>query len=119
MKALKINEAVNLKTGLSIPSGSVVLVGPATADPSTRSIIDGVQKIPCNITAIVYTSLTAYNNGASPVDGNSISDFDPAMMGLKLSVVGYETLPTESLLIGVIAQTLEAVYPTKIEEITI
>lgn len=119
MKALKINNTVALTTGLSIPTGSIVIIAEGYANVAGKTTIDGVPQIPCQVITQVYKNLTAYTEGKACVPGNTIADFSPAFYGLYLSVTGYETLPTEALLIGVAQQALEAVYPGKIEEITI
>lgn len=119
MKALKINTEVNLKNGMQIPSGAIVLIGQTFANPSVRQTVEGSMKIPCNISSIVYASLSAYQNLSQPIDPISILDFDPNMKWLYLSVESYETLACEPLLIGAVKSFLETIYPDKIQEITI
>jgi hypothetical protein len=119
MKALKINTTVNLTNGLTIPSGAIVVIGEGTAVPNPRKLVtvEGVKKIPCSVITNVYKSLAAFTAGDTAITG--IKDFNPAFYGLTLSVEGYATLPTETLQIEVVKQSLEAVYPGQIEEITI
>lgn len=119
MKALKINNVVQLQNGLSIPSGSIVVISDSNAAPNPRKLITvGEEKrIPCQVVTDVYKSLDAFNTGDAPITG--IKDFNPAFYGLSLSLEGWASLPCEPLLIGVAKQALEVVYPGKIEEITI
>jgi hypothetical protein len=67
--------------------------------------------IPAQIVSNVYTTKDNYETGKAPVDGNSISDFNPAMYNLQLSVVSYETVTAETLLVEAVYNSLDAVYP--------
>jgi hypothetical protein len=107
MKAIQINATVNLNNGLQIPSGSVVVISEGLAQVFATK--DGV--IPAQIISNVYTTKDNYETGKAPVDGNSISDFNPAMYNLELSVVSYETVTAETLLVEAVYNSLDAVYP--------
>lgn len=107
MKAIQINATVNLNNGLQIPSGSVVVISEGLAQVFATK--DGL--IPAQIVSNVYTTKDNYETGKAPVDGNSISDFNPAMYNLELSVVSYETVTAETLLVEAVYNSLDLVYP--------
>lgn len=107
MKAIQINAAVNLNNGLQIPSGSVAVIAEGLAQVFIQK--DGF--IPAQIVSSVYTSKDNYETGKAPVDGNSISDFNPAMYNLKLSITDYATVTAETLLVEAVYNALDAVYP--------
>lgn len=107
MKAIQINAAVNLNNGLQIPSGAVAVISEGLAQVFAQK--DGF--IPAQIVSSVYTSKDNYETGKAPVDGNSISDFNPAMYNLKLSVTDYATVTAETLLVEAVYNALDAVYP--------
>lgn len=107
MKAIQINATVNLNNGLQIPSGAVAVISEGLAQVFATK--DGV--IPAQIVSNVYTSKDNYETGKAPVDGNSIADFNPAMYNLSLSVVDYQTVTAETLLVEAVYNSLDAVYP--------
>lgn len=107
MKAIQINATVNLNNGLQIPSGSVAVISEGLAQVFATK--DGV--IPAQIVSAIYTSKENYETGKAPVDGNSIADFNPAMYNLKLSVVDYQTVTAETLLVEAVYNSLDTVYP--------
>ena len=63
MKAIKINSAVNLTSGLAIPSGSIVVIAEGYAD--IKSTKDGF--IPSQIATFVYASEQAIEIGRAHV----------------------------------------------------
>ena len=107
MKAIQINTTVNLNNGLVIPSGAVCVISEGLAQVFAQK--DGL--IPAQIVSSVYTSKSNYETGKATVDGNSIADFNPAMYNLQLSVVSYETVTAETLLVEAVYNALDAVYP--------
>jgi hypothetical protein len=115
MKAIQINATVNLNNGLQIPSGSVVVIAEGLAQVFATK--DGL--IPAQIVSNVYTTKDNYETGKAPVDGNSISDFNPAMYNLQLSVVSYETVTAETLLVEAVYNSLDVVYPGNCEIIDV
>jgi len=115
MKAIQINAVVNLTNGLQIPSGSLCVISEGLAQVFAQK--DGL--IPAQIVSSVYTSEANYEAGLAPVDGNSISDFNPAMYNLSLSVVAYQTETAENLLVEAVYDALEAVYPAQCEIISV
>jgi hypothetical protein len=115
MQAIKILTNVNLNNGLQIPSGAVCVIAEGLAQVFAQK--DGL--IPAQIISQVYTSVANYESGKAPVDGNSISDFTPAMYGLNLSVVDYQTQTAENLLVEAVYNALEAVYPAQCEIIEV
>ena len=114
MKAIKINSAVNLTSGLSIPSGSVVVIAEGYADVKSQK--DGI--IPAQIATFVFASVEALAQGKAPIQG--IEDFNTTFSNLELSVVAYETIPAESLLVNAVYDALVAIYGAdNVEQITI
>ena len=113
MKALKINASVNLNTGASLASGSLVVITEGLAQVFTTK--DGNMN--AQIVNAVYTSVEAFESGKSSVSG--ISDFNPAMYGLSLSVEDYSTKTAEALLVDTVKAKLEEVYPGNVEEVDV
>jgi hypothetical protein len=114
MKAIKLNTSVNLTSGLSIPSGSVVVISEGYADVKSQK--DGI--IPAQIATFVFASVGALAEGKAPIQG--IQDFNTTFSGLELSVVAYETIPAESLLVNAVYDALVAIYGAEnVEQITI
>ena len=68
MQAIKINTTVNLTSGLSIPSGSIVTMAEGYAD--IKSTKDGF--IPSQIATFLYASEEAMAAGKSPITGPSV-----------------------------------------------
>ena len=104
MQAIKILSPVNLTSGLSIPSGSVCVIAEGYADVKSQK--DGV--IPAQIATFVFASVEALAQGKAPIQG--IEDFNTTFSGLELSVVSYETLSAETLLVNAVESALEAIY---------
>jgi hypothetical protein len=104
MKAIKINTSVNLTSGLSIPSGSIVVIAEGYAD--VKSTKDGF--IPSQIATLVFASEQSIAEGKSPI--TDIADFNPVFSSLQLSITDYATLSAESLLINAVFNALVAVY---------
>jgi len=115
MKAIQINTPVNLNSGLQIPSGAVAVVAEGLAQVFQQK--DGL--IPAQIVTSVYTSKVNYESGKSPVDGNSISDFNPVNYGVRLPVVAYQTQTAEDLLVTAVYIGLDQVYPGQCEIIDV
>ena len=114
MKAILINTSVNLTSGLSIPSGSVVVIAEGYADVKSQK--DGI--IPAQIATFVFASVQALAEGKAPIQG--IEDFNTTFSNLELSVVAYETIPAESLLVNAVYDALVAIYGAEnVEQITI
>jgi hypothetical protein len=113
MKLIQINTPVNLTSGLSIPSGSVVVIAEGYSDNKSQK--DGI--IPAQIATFVFASVQALAEGKAPIQG--IQDFNTTFSGLELSVADYETLAAETLLINAVSSALELIYPSQIEIITL
>jgi hypothetical protein len=114
MKAIKINSAVNLTSGLSIPSGSVCVIAEGYADIKNQK--DGV--IPAQIATFLFASEQAIVEGKAAIQG--IQDFNTTFSDLKLSVDAYETISAEALLINAVYDALATVYsPDNVEQITL
>jgi hypothetical protein len=113
MKAIQINSAINLTSGLSIPSGSLVVISEGYANIKDQK--DGI--IPAQISTSVFTNATALAEGKAPIQG--IEDFNTTFSNLELSVADYETLAAETLLVNAVESALEAIYPSNVEVVTI
>ena len=114
MQAIKILSPVNLTSGLSIPSGSVVVIAEGYADVKSQK--DGI--IPAQIATFVFASVQALAEGRAPIQG--IQDFNTTFSNLELSVVAYETIPAESLLVNAVYDALVAIYGVEnVEQVTI
>jgi hypothetical protein len=113
MKAIQINSAINLTSGLSIPSGSLVVISEGYANIKDQK--DGI--IPAQISTSVFTNATALAEGKSSIQG--IQDFNTTFSNLELSVADYETLAAETLLVNAVESALEAIYPSNVEVVTI
>ncbi len=101
---IKINSAVNLSSGISIPAGSVVSVAEGYLD--IKSLEEGI--IPAQVATFVYASETAYTSGLDPVQG--VSDFSPVFSGLEVAVADYESTAAEALFVAEVREALEAIY---------
>lgn len=113
MKAIQINTSVNLTSGLSIPSGSIVVIAEGYA--AVKDQKDGI--IPAQIATFVFASVQALAEGKAPIQG--IQDFNTTFAGLELSVSAYETQSAETLLIDAVFGALEKIYPAQVEVVTI
>jgi hypothetical protein len=109
MKAIQINSTVNLTSGLSIPSGSIVVIAEGYADVKSQK--DGI--IPAQIATFVFASVEALAEGKAPIQG--IEDFNTTFSGLELSVASYEILSAETLLATSVYGELEKIYPEQVE----
>tara|TARA_R110000803_G_C11833993_1_gene303684 strand:+ start:219 stop:557 length:339 start_codon:yes stop_codon:yes gene_type:complete len=101
---IKINSSVNLSSGLTIPSGSVVTIAEGYAD--LKSEKDGI--IPAQVATFLYASEAAIEGEATPVQG--VADFNPVFSGLELPVADYQTKTAEALLVDAVKEALVAVY---------
>jgi hypothetical protein len=113
MQAIKILSPVNLTSGLSIPSGSVVVIAEGYADVKSQK--DAI--IPAQIATFVFASVQALAEGKAPIQG--IEDFNTTFAGLELTVADYETLAAETLLINAVYSALNAIYSAQVEVVTI
>jgi hypothetical protein len=109
MQAIKILSPVNLTSGLSIPSGSVVVIAEGYADVKSQK--DGI--IPAQIATFVFASASALAEVKAPIQG--IEDFNTTFSGLELSLASYESLSAEVLLINAVESALEKIYPNQVE----
>lgn len=104
MKAIKINQPVNLNSGISIPSGSIVIIGEGYA--SVKDVKENL--IPAQVATFLFVSETAIQEGKSPI--TDVADFNPVFSGLQLSVDAYQSKSAESLLIESVEGALIAIY---------
>lgn len=104
MKYIQINSNVNLQSGITLPSGSVVVIAEGYVD--IKSTKDGF--IPSQIATLLYASLDALISGKSSI--NDIADYNPVFSGLQLSIQDYETKTAQDLLVLTIYNELSKVY---------
>jgi len=104
MQYIKINTTVNLTSGLTVPSGSIVIIAEGYAD--IKAQVDGF--IPAQISTFVYASYAAMIAKKDVILG--ISDFNTVFSFAKLTVENYETVPAESLLINAVFEELKIIY---------
>ena len=110
MKALQINAEVNLTSGLTIPSGAVVIILEGYADIKNQKLTDGEYLIPAQISTAVWASKDSYESGKSNVTG--IADFNPVFSSLEMTYTAYSTETAEQLLINTVEDALIAIYGT-------
>jgi len=103
MKAVKINAVVNLTNGLTVSSGSCLIIAEAFTDNKSQKDLT----IPTQVATLLYQSKAAYNNGKTAI--NEIADFKTTMVG-NLLVADYETKKTEQMLLDFIVAQLTPVY---------
>ena len=115
MKAIKINAAVNLNSGLQVPPGSVVVISEGLA----QLFKTAGELIPAQIATDVYTSVSNYETGKAPVDRSSVADFNPVRYDVKLPVAAYETQTAQDLLLTAVYMGLEQVYPGQCEVVDV
>lgn len=104
MKAIKINQTVNLSSGISIPSGSIVIIGEGYA--SIKDVKEGL--IPAQVVTSLFVSETAIQEGKSSI--TDVADFNPVFSGLQLTLNAYQTKTAESLLVEAVESALVAIY---------
>ena len=100
---IKINTPINLNSGISIPSGSVVTIAEGYA--SVKDLKDGL--IPSQIATFIYASESAYTQGLQPLQG--VADFNPVFQA-ELTEENYKTENAETLLINAVVGKLGEVY---------
>ena len=109
MKKIKINTTVNLKSGVSLASGSIVVIAEGYAD--VKNELDG--SIPAQISTLLYASEDALASGKSNI--TDVLDFEPTFSSLSLSVEDYKTKTAESLLVDAVYSALSEIYADNIE----
>jgi hypothetical protein len=102
---IKINTTVNLNSGISVPSGSVVTIAEGYA--SVKDLKEGL--IPSQISTFIYASESAYQQGLQPLQG--VADFDQVFQA-ELTEQSYKTETAETLLINAVVGKLEEIYGT-------
>jgi hypothetical protein len=103
MKAVKINAIVNLTNGLTVNSGSCLIIAEAYTDNKNQKDLT----IPTQVATLLYQSKNAYNAGKTPI--SEIADFKTTMVG-SLLVSDYETKNTEQMLLDFIIAQLTPIY---------
>lgn len=104
MKAIKINTNVNLSSGITLPSGSIVVIAEGYTDVKNQK--DGF--IPSQIATLLFASLEAFQSGKVSI--NDVADYLPVFQNLQLSLVDYSTKTAEQLLVDTVESELIKVY---------
>lgn len=114
MKAIKINTNVNLNSGITLPSGAIVIISEGYTDIKSQK--DGF--IPSQIATLLYASLEALQSGKVSI--NDVADYSPVFQNLQLSVLDYQTKTAEQLLVDTVESELIKVYGAEnVEEIDV
>lgn len=103
MKAVKINEAVNLLSGMIVSSGSVLVISEAYTDNKRQK--DGT--IPAQVATLLFQNEQAIMDGKVSIP--NVADFNTTMVG-NLDVARYETEAAETMLIEFLVATLTPIY---------
>lgn len=112
MKALKINTSVNLTTGETVNSGSIVVVKGVIITNGYAS----ATTMPMTVITDLYKGQAAYNNGKKPI--TEVDDFNTTFQ-VNLLITDYETVKMEKAIIDAVKAKLELIYPTFITEINL
>jgi hypothetical protein len=113
MKALKINTTVNLLTGETIATGSIVKVCRFRLNQEQATL----TSIPCQVTTKVYKSKNSMDNGKRDI--TEIQDFSPHF-ALDFPMTEYESTGNfENKIINLVKVELEKIYPTFVEIVNI
>lgn len=113
MKVIQINTTVQLTSGLSVPSGSILVINEGYAD--LKDTKDGF--IPSQIITSLYSSIESYQSNKDAISG--ISDFNPSFYGLQMPVTDYETQTAEDLLVNTVYNQMNTIYPNECAIISI
>lgn len=112
MKAIQINEAVELTNGIEIPAGSICIL----SEFYSNVIAAKDNLIPTQIAILTYSSLSAYNAGKTPV--TEIADYNSPITA-QVPVRVFETESQEFIFTVFVSEYLETIYPNNIEVIEI
>jgi len=112
-KALKINTEVNLLTGETVASGSIVRICRTLFDQENAS----ATEIPCNVFVKLYKGKNALDNKKMNI--SEIQDFSPNF-NLKFPMSEYESTGNfENKIINLLKIELEKIYPTFVEIVSL
>ena len=116
MKAAKVNTAITLLSKVTVKPGAIFVPSEVYYNLKDKKEIDGVIKIPTQISAPGYESVDAYLDGAPPV--GAIEGY-PAIITDNVIMKYYSVDPAETLAINVVVAALEILYPGNVEIIEI
>jgi hypothetical protein len=103
MKAIKIKVPVNLTSGLTTPSNTILTI----AEGYTNNKSKVLDQIPAQISTLLYLNSAAIET-KDAITG--IADFNPVFLNLQLSVANFETKTAETLLIDAVYDELLPIY---------
>jgi len=116
MKIIKINHTLNLKSGIEIPSGAVVVLNEVYIKSAQRTFNqDNNAVIEAQCATIAYASQEALTNGKTNLEG--IEDFEPVFNKLFLLESEYATLDCEDLMIQAVKTKLAETFSVQYLEI--
>jgi len=113
MKALKINTTINLLTGETVSTGSVIKICRFKLDQERATL----TSIPCQIFTKLYKSKNALDNGKQNI--GEVQDFSPNFTLNSLMTDYTTTGDFELKIINLLKAHLETIYPTFVEIINI
>jgi hypothetical protein len=112
MKAIKINEEVQLTNGIEIPSGAICIL----SEFYSNVVAVKDELIPTQIAILTYSSLAAYNAGKTPV--TEVADYSSPITA-QVPVRIFETESQEFIFTSFASEYLETIYPNNISVIEI
>jgi formiminotetrahydrofolate cyclodeaminase len=116
MKIIKINHTLNLKSGIEIPTGAVVLLNEVYIKSAQRTVDANKNVvIEAECATIVYASQEALTNGKTNLEG--IEDFEPVFNKLFLLASDYAILDCEDLMIQAVKAKLAETFSVQDLEI--
>jgi hypothetical protein len=103
MKAIKIKATVNLSSGLTTPTNTILTISEGYLDVKNKK--NG--NIPSQIATLLYLDAASIINNNTPISG--ISDFQPLFIS-EIAVSEYETEIAETLFIEAVYSQLVPIY---------
>lgn len=108
MKIIKINTPLNLKSGIQIPSGAVVVLDETLLRPAKRTVIGNDTVMPLDCSTLVFASQTALVTGKSNI--SDIADFDTVFSQLSVTVADYESEVMETVFVNAVKNALAEIF---------
>ena len=101
MKAIQFNKVINLKNGLTIPTGALIVMGENYFNVS--NILNGL--IPSQFGLQTYVNAAAYAAGKEAVNPNSITEFTP-LVSTAVSLADYTAKGADNIAAQAVKQAL-------------
>lgn len=110
MKAIKIKTTVNLSSGLTTPTNTILTISEGYLDVKNKKN----NNIPSQIATLLYLNANAIIDNKEPITG--VLDFQPLFIS-EIAVSEYETEIAETLLIESVYIQLVPIYSAALLEI--